>query len=77
VFDHGRSLQSKFLKTGTVTLQFMTNTDIGTHLGFVQSLILRDSCSTSLRSKAEVKYVASRDNTRNGLNSLVLKDDFS
>jgi len=55
----------------------MTDTDIGTHLGFVESLILRDSCSTSLRSKTEVKYVASRDSTRNGLNSLALKDDFS
>jgi hypothetical protein len=54
----------------------MTNTDIGTHLGFVQSLILWDSSSTSLGSKTEVKYVASRDSTRNGLNSLALKDDF-
>jgi len=55
----------------------MSNIDIGTYLDFVQSLIMRDSCSTSLRSKTEVKYVASRDSTRNGLNSLALKDDFS
>lgn len=55
----------------------MTSTDIDTQLGFVQSLTLRDSCSTLLRNNTVIKYVSSRDSTRNGLNPSVLKDDFS